>query len=42
MEGYAFFKGAIRFIFTGANGEEDWKSFEQKSTNVRKLIPIDK
>lgn len=42
MEGYAFFKGAIRFLFTGANGEEDWNSFEQKSTNVRELIPIEK
>lgn len=42
MEGYAFFKGAIRFLFTGANGEEDWKYFEQKSTNVRELIPTEK
>lgn len=41
MEGYAFFHGAIRFLFTGANGEEDWNSFEAKVKNIKELIPVD-
>lgn len=41
MEGYAFFKGAIRFLYTkDVNGTEDWDSFELKSKNVKRLIPL--
>lgn len=39
MEHYAFFKGAIRFLYTGADGNEDWNSFETKSMNIKELIP---
>lgn len=39
MEHYAFFKGAIRFLYTGADGNEDWNSFEAKSMNIKELIP---
>ena len=39
MEGYAFFKGAIRFLFTGSDKEDDWNSFETKVQNVKTLIP---
>ena len=41
MEGYAFFKGAIRFLFYSADKTEDWDSFELKSKNIKELIPID-
>jgi hypothetical protein len=39
MEGYAFFKGSIRFLYTGADGREDWESFNTKVRNVKELIP---
>jgi len=39
MEGYLFFKGAIRFLYTGANNEEDWNSFTNKANNIKILIP---
>ena len=39
MEGYAFFKDAIRFLFTGSDKEDDWNSFETKVQNVKTLIP---
>ncbi len=39
MERYAFFKGAIRFLYTGADKEEDWANFEEKARNVKTLIP---
>lgn len=39
LEGWAFFKGAIRFLFTGPDGNDDWDSFEEKARNVKKLIP---
>lgn len=42
MEGYAFFKGAIRFLFTDSNNKVDWDSFKTKIENVKLLIPIDK
>lgn len=42
MEGYAFFKGAIRFLFTGADNNEDWDSFEIKVRNVKELIPVER
>lgn len=42
MEGYQFFKGAIRFLFTGENGQEDWLLFGKKVDNVKMLIPENK
>lgn len=39
MEGYIFFKGAIRFLYTGQDKNEDWSSFEKKVQNVKVLIP---
>lgn len=39
MEGYLFFKGAIRFLFTDANSKEDWDSFTIKAKNIKELIP---
>ncbi len=39
MEGYLFFKGAIRFLYTGEDGGEDWKSFVAKSINIKDLVP---
>lgn len=42
MEGYAFFRGAIRFLFTDSNNEVDWDSFKTKIENVKLLIPTDK
>lgn len=39
MEGYAFFKGAIRFLYTTTDNTEDWSSFQTKVNNVRMLIP---
>ena len=38
-ESHAFFKGAIRFLFTGADNNEDWDSFVPKAENIKKLIP---
>ena len=42
MERYAFFKGTIRFLFTGYDNKEDWDSFKTKIKNIKLLIPIDK
>lgn len=39
LEGYSFFKGAIRFLYTGFNYDEDWDSFEKKIQNIKELIP---
>lgn len=39
-ETYSFFTGAIRFLFTDSEGNEDWSSFDQKFNNVKKLIPL--
>ena len=39
MEGYVFFKGAIRFLYTGADNNEDWGLFEIKAQNIKVLIP---
>jgi hypothetical protein len=39
MEVYLFFKGAIRFLYTGADNKEDWSSFVTKANNIKKLIP---
>lgn len=41
MESYAFFHGAIRFLYTGANNDEDWNSFEAKAKNIKELIPVE-
>lgn len=40
MEGYAFFKGAIRFLYTDSNNNEDWDHLKTKCNNIKKLIPI--
>ena len=34
-ERYAFFKGAIRFLFTDAEGKEDWSDFNTKWQNTQ-------
>ena len=34
-EGYAFFDGTIRFLFTGRSGELDWSNFEKKFENAK-------
>lgn len=39
MEGFMFFKGAIRFLYTGSDNNEDWSSFEKKIQNIKVLIP---
>ena len=39
LEGYMFFKGAIRFLYTGSDNNEDWNSFENKAQNIKVLIP---
>lgn len=39
LEGYMFFKGAIRFLYTGQDKNEDWSSFEKKVQNIKVLIP---
>lgn len=38
-EKYAFFKGAIRFLYTGLDNNEDWGSFEEKLQSIKVLIP---
>ena len=40
-ENYAFFKGAIRFLFRNENGEWDWKDFDTKWRNVQKYFDKD-
>ena len=37
-ENYAFFKGAIRFLFRNENGEWDWKDFDTKWRNAKKYL----
>ena len=37
-ENYAFFKGAIRFLFRNENGEWDWKDFDIKWRNAKKYF----
>lgn len=39
LEGYMFFKGAIRFLYTSSDNNEDWNSFETKVQNIKVLIP---
>lgn len=42
-EGYSFFHGAIRFLFTDEKGNEEvnWQSFDQKWENVQKFFAKD-
>ena len=37
-ENYAFFKGAIRFLFRDENGDWNWKNFDVKWNNVKGYI----
>lgn len=37
-EKYAFFKGTIRFLYTGPNGETDWDYFAIKFQNAKLLF----
>ena len=37
-ENYAFFKGAIRFLFRNEKGEWDWKDFDTKWKNAKKYF----
>lgn len=37
-ENYAFFKGAIRFLFRNEKGEWDWKDFDTKWGNAKKIF----
>lgn len=37
-ENYAFFKGTIRFLFRNENGEWDWKDFDTKWGNAKKIF----
>lgn len=37
-EEHAFFKGAIRFLFTDANGEINWEDFDTKWKNAQKYF----
>ena len=40
-EKYAFFKGAIRFLFCDADGEfSGWNNFDTKWENTKSLIPL--
>ena len=41
-EKYAFFKGAIRFLFTDGEGNINWCDFDTKWSNAKSLIPLDK
>lgn len=38
-EKYAFFCGAIRFLFTNKEGYIDWANFKDKWKNIQSLIP---
>ena len=40
-ENYAFFKGAIRFLFRNENGEWDWKDFDTKWKNAQRYFDKD-
>lgn len=37
-ENYAFFKGAVRFLFRNEKGEWDWKDFDTKWRNVQTIF----
>src|SRR5574344_1384337 len=38
-ENYAFFNGAIRFLFHNGEGKVDWSKFDTKWENVKAIIP---
>ena len=38
-EDYAFFNGAIRFLYTGHSNNVDWLDFKTKFNNLKALIP---
>ena len=40
-EKYAFFKGAIRFLFTDDEGIKNWCDFDRKWENAKSSIPVD-
>lgn len=40
-ENYAFFKGAIRFLFRNEKGEWDWKDFDTKWGNAQRYFDRD-
>lgn len=40
-EKYAFFKGAIRFLFQNADGDVDWDNFDTKWENAKKYFDND-
>ena len=40
-EKYAFFKGAIRFLFRDENGNWNWNSFDKKSDNAFQYFNLD-
>ena len=37
-ENYAFFKGAIRFLFTDGEGNVNWKDFDKKFKNAKRYF----
>ena len=37
-ENHAFFKGAIRFLYQGENGEDNWPNFDTKWTNAQQFF----
>ena len=38
-EKHAFFRGTIRFLYTGPDGKTDWNNFHTKFGNAQKLFP---
>lgn len=40
-ENYAFFKGAVRFLFRNEKGEWDWKDFDTKWKNAQRYFDKD-
>ena len=40
-ENFAFFKGAIRFLYTNAEGKVDWSQFKQKFENAKQYFAGD-
>lgn len=38
-EKYAFFKGSIRFLFTGTSGNVNWDDFDIKWVKIKSIIP---
>lgn len=38
-EKHAFFRGTIRFLYTGLNGNPDWEKFDEKFRNAQEFFP---